>query len=136
MPDVRKLAPLCSALMESEMESFREIESFERELVDPKIRKDARRIQELLSDEFVEFGSSGKMILKCDLLDSVENPDTAMYQLSDFRFKTLGDAHVLVTYRSVTPPPQQVAHRSSIWVKEKGRWKMLHHQSTVIPSGI
>lgn len=34
------------------MEIFREIESFERELVGPQIRKDGGRIEELLSDEF------------------------------------------------------------------------------------
>lgn len=115
------------------MEIFRKIEKFEGELVDPKIRKDIGRIQDLLSDAFVEFGSSGKVIRKCDVLESANRPGIATYQLSDFSFKPLGESHVLVTYRSVTSPLQQVAHRSSIWVKENGRWQMLHHQSTVVP---
>lgn len=117
------------------MDTFQKIESFERELVDPTIREDAGRIAELLSDEFMEFGSSGKVIKKNDVLDAAERPGTISYQLSDFDFKMLGNTHVLVTYRSVTSS-QVVALRSSIWAKEYGGWKMMHHQSTVVPSGI
>lgn len=121
--------------MESETDVFQEIESFEKELVNPKTRKDPRRISELLSDDFLEFGSSGKVIRKCDVLFSAGKPETITYQLDGFDFKMLGERHVLVTYRSVTSS-QEIALRSSIWAKEHGRWKMLHHQSTVVPNGI
>lgn len=121
--------------MESEMDAFQEIESFEKELVNPKTRRNTRRISELLSDNFLEFGSSGKVIRKRDVLASAEAPQTTTYQLDDFDFRMLGKAHVLVTYRSVTSS-REVALRSSIWAKEGGRWKMLHHQSTIVPSGI
>lgn len=117
------------------MEIYREIESFERELVDPKIRKDVGRIGELLSDEFLEFGSSGKVYRKRDVLGSAKKLGTTEYRLSEFTFKMLGESHILVTYRSTTSF-QEVAHRSSIWAKENGRWQMLHHQSTVVPSVI
>ena len=117
------------------MECFHEIESLERELVDPKIRMGSGRIQELLSDDFLEFGSSGKVIRKRDVLIAASKPSATTYQLSDFKFKMLGEEHVLVTYLSVTSC-QQIAHRSSIWVKENGRWKMLHHQSMVVRNGI
>lgn len=112
------------------------MESLERELGGSETRKDPGRIQELLSEEFLEFGSSGKVIRKRDFLESANRPDTTMYQLSDFSFRSLGESHILVTYRSVTSPPQQVAYRSSIWVKENGKWRLLHHQSTVVPGGI
>lgn len=49
------------------MDDFQEIESFERELVNPKTRVNAERISELLADEFLGFGSSGKVIRKCDV---------------------------------------------------------------------
>ena len=114
------------------MKTFREIESLEKELVDPQIRKDLGRIHDLLSDEFAEFSSSGKVIRKCDVLESISKPGTTTYLLSDFKFKMLGNAYILVTYQSVTAPSQQAAYRSSVWVNEKGRWQMLHHQATVI----
>lgn len=121
--------------MGSEMEIYREIESFERELVDPQIRKDIGRIGKLLSAEFVEFGSSGKVYRKRDVLDSFKKPGTTTYQLSEFTFKMLGEKHILVTYRSINSS-EEIARRSSIWVNEDGRWQMLHHQSTVVPSDI
>lgn len=118
------------------MEIFREIENLERELVDPKIRKDIGRIQERLFDEFVEFGSSGRVILKSDVIADANQSRMSTYQLSDFRFKLLGDSHILVAYSSVVSPSQQVALRSSIWISENGRWQMLHHQATVVPDSI
>lgn len=117
------------------MDAFQEIESFERELVNPKTRSNAERIAKLLADEFLEFGSSGKVIRKRDVLDAAEKLGTMTFQLDDFNFKMLGESHVLVTYRSVTSS-RAIAHRSSIWVKEYGSWKMLHHQSTVVTSGV
>lgn len=117
------------------MEIYRKIESFERELVDPKIRKDASRIGKLLSDEFLEFGSSGKVYRKRDVLDNTKNSDLARYQLSDFTFKMLGKRHILVTYRSKNSY-KEIARRSSIWVNEGGLWQMLHHQATLVPHGI
>ncbi len=120
--------------MESAIKTFRKIESYERELIDPQIQKDLLRIRESLSNEFVEFGSSGKIIRKADVLESISDSGTTAYLLSDFKFKMLGDTYILVTYRSITVPSQKAAHRSSIWVNEKGRWQMLHHQATVIPN--
>ncbi|MDR5866131.1 nuclear transport factor 2 family protein [Halomonas koreensis] len=117
------------------MDSFQEIKSLELELVDPEIRKNVTRLQELLSDDFLEFGSSGMVIRKRDILDCADTPSATTYQLSDFEFKTLGNEHILVTYRSVTSD-REIANRSSIWVKQDGRWQMLHHQSTVVPSAI
>ena|SRR5690554_6012086 len=121
--------------MAPEMEIYRKIECFERWLVDPEIRKDSERIAALLSAEFMEFGSSGKVYRKRDVLDRVNRPGSATYQLSEFAFKMLGEGHILVTYRSINSY-KEMALRSSIWVNENGSWQMLHHQSTVVPSGI
>lgn len=72
------------------MDAFQEIESFEHELVNPKTRSNAERIAKLLADEFLEFGSSGKVIRKRDVLDAAEKLGTMTYQLDDFNFKMLG----------------------------------------------
>lgn len=116
------------------MDAFQEIEFFERELVNPITRSNAERISELLADGFLEFGSSGRVIRKRDVLDAAEKPGTVTYRLDNFNFKILGESHVLVTYRSVTSSGV-LAHRSSIWVKKYESWKLLHHQSTVVAGG-
>ena len=87
-------------------------------------------MDELLDDDFVEYGSSGKVFLKSDVMDAsgIGTP----YELSDFTFRDLGPEVVLVQYISVVP--DQVARRSSIWRKNCDAWQLLHHQATVVPN--
>jgi hypothetical protein len=106
------------------------LESLERELVSPSTRKDSTRINELLADEFTEYGSSGKVFRKSDILSSVET--AADYALSNFTFSDLAAGITLVKYKSIVSG--QAALRSSIWVQNKGAWQLFHHQATVVPN--
>ncbi|WP_277812110.1 nuclear transport factor 2 family protein [Chromohalobacter canadensis] len=105
---------------------------FEMELVNPSARDDRERIKELLAEDFEEFGSSGKVITKADVLKA-DGPVPA-YELSDFSVHMLGERAALVKYRASIPGHN--SHRSSVWVKCENRWQMLHHQSTVVPSDV
>ncbi|MFL1407373.1 DUF4440 domain-containing protein [Marinobacter sp. M1N3S26] len=102
------------------------------ELVSSSARASVDRINELLSEGFEEFGSSGKVITKADVLKA-DGPVPA-YELSDFSVHMLGERAALVKYRASIPDHN--SHRSSVWVKCENRWKMLHHQSTVVPSDV
>ena len=105
------------------------LESQERELVSPDSRKNRSRIAELLADNFEEYGSSGKVFLKSDVLASLGS--SVNYSLTDFSFRDIAKGITLVKYRSQTEG--QVALRSSIWVQSEGNWRLLHHQATVVP---
>tara|TARA_R110002049_G_scaffold233475_1_gene406787 strand:+ start:1230 stop:1580 length:351 start_codon:yes stop_codon:yes gene_type:complete len=106
------------------------LESQEKELVSSDVRKDRARMEELLADDFQEYGSSGRVFQKLDVLDA---PGVgATYKLSDFTFRDLAQGVTLVRYRSVTS--SQTAMRSSIWVQASNRWQLLHHQATVVPN--
>ncbi|WP_341937447.1 nuclear transport factor 2 family protein [Marinimicrobium sp. C2-29] len=63
---------------------------FEMELVSPSARASVERINELLADGFEEFGSSGRVITKTDVL-KVDGPLPA-YELSDFSVEILGES--------------------------------------------
>lgn len=104
----------------------------EVELVNPSARENLDRMKELLAEGFEEFGSSGKVITKSDVLKA-EGPLPA-YKLSDFSVHILGEKAALVKYRASTS--DHSSYRSSIWVKYGKRWQMLHHQSTVVPSDV
>ncbi|WP_347332856.1 DUF4440 domain-containing protein [Marinimicrobium locisalis] len=104
----------------------------EMELVSRSARASVERINELLAEGFEEFGGSGKVITKADLLKA-DGP-LPVYELSDFSVQLLGERAALVKYRASTP--SHSSYRSSIWVKCEKGWKMLHHQSTVLPSGV
>lgn len=105
------------------------LESQERELASPDTRKDRSRVSELLADDFEEYGSSGRVFQKSDVLASLDS--TVNYSLTDFSFRDIAKGITLVKYKSSTE--SQAALRSSIWVQSNGSWRLLHHQATVVP---
>lgn len=113
------------------MDLHKEIELLERQFADPEARKDISRLGEMLSDDFEEYSSSGRVIGKRDVLDWLAVADPVQYDLSEFTFKTLSDTCILVKYISSIAGKR--AFRSSIWIKENSGWKMLHHQATPLP---
>ena len=111
-----------------------EIKSLELELVSPETRGNVARLSELISDDFEEFGCSGKIFRKQDILSRLPLSEPAKYELSNFAFKELAKDCILVTYSSIESGRH--ALRSSIWVKKEKHWQMLHHQATVVPNAI
>ena len=89
-------------------------------------------MNELLADEFEEYGSSGRIFRKSDILANLTLDID--YELSDFSFSDLALGITLVKYKSATKG--QTALRSSVWVQSSGNWRLLHHQATVIPHAI
>ena len=109
-----------------------------RELEERLLRPDARRsrqaLDELLSDDFVEFASDGVAYDKAQVIDALEREVPCRRSLADFQIVPLAENVILATY-SVTR--QNVASnevvdslRSSIWTQRDGRWQLLFHQGT------
>ncbi|MEH1891823.1 MAG: nuclear transport factor 2 family protein [Nostoc sp.] len=76
----------------------------EERLLQPDIRKSAKDIIHLLADEFIEFGSSGRVFDKQQIINSLQNePIKPLTQRTITEFKTLvlTTGVVLVTYRIV-----------------------------------
>ncbi|MEA1904163.1 MAG: DUF4440 domain-containing protein, partial [Actinomycetota bacterium] len=110
-----------------------ELHGRELEMLDPLTRSDPRRMKELLRDDFVEFGSSGRVYEKRVLIDMLAKESHAEVLIRDFSVRELAPSTALVTYRSVGQSGQE-ARRSSIWVKEADEWRMVFHQGTRIPN--
>lgn len=111
------------------MNMARTLINYEMELVSPPVRANPDRMNELIAEDFEEFGSSGKVITKADVLKA-DGPIPA-YALSDFSVRFLEARAALVKYRASTS--DHSSYRSSIWVNVQNRWQLLHHQSTVVP---
>jgi hypothetical protein len=107
----------------------------EERLLQPNVRKSAEEVSELLASEFIEFGSSGRIFDKEQIIASLQMEPTVRRSLVDFRTCILAPAVVLVTYRAVrqgTSDEQPIySLRSSIWKLIDGRWQMLFHQGTL-----
>jgi hypothetical protein len=109
--------------------------SLECELLCPETRRSKYRLSELLADEFVEFGSSGRVCDKHSVIDSLLQLDsTEHYQIDDFRLVNCCDHTAFVTYsciaRSDSGEIVRKSNRSSLWQLENGRWQIVFHQGT------
>ena len=110
----------------------------EEELLKPEIRHSPDQVRYLLSDDFVEFGSSGGVFNKQQVIEALEQegpPDpTIRLSLVDFIARRLASDVILVTYRIIQeggPGTRRESRlRSSIWKLIEGRWQMVFHQGT------
>jgi hypothetical protein len=110
----------------------------EEQLLKPEVRHSADRVGDLLSDDFVEFGSSGGVFNKQQVIEALVQegmPDhSSRLSLVDFVARCLAPDVVLVTYRTIQeggPGTRQESRlRSSIWKLIEGRWQMVFHQGT------
>lgn len=103
----------------------------EMALLDPAVRASRERSDFLLDDDFVEFGSSGRvweresmLIAMAGGLSGAEAPISAV----DFRGSRLSENIVHVTY--VTTWRGSASRRSSLWRRTDGRWRLYFHQGT------
>jgi hypothetical protein len=121
--------------MEPEMDhaTRAELERLELLLMDPAVRRDRERVGALLSSDFVEFGSSGRVWTRDTALDLLAAGTFTAPQVENFAFRLLGRDVVLVTYRTLHTDlagERTVTLRSSIWTRESGSWQICFHQGT------
>ncbi|MCI0426132.1 MAG: DUF4440 domain-containing protein [Actinobacteria bacterium] len=109
------------------------LHALEMQLLDPVVRSDPERLSRLLRDDFIEFGSSGRVYEKSALIDMITHEHHARVVIRDFTVRELAGDTALVAYRSVGGSGQE-ARRSSVWVNESGVWQMVFHQGTRIPN--
>lgn len=96
------------------------------------VRGDRTSASLLLHKDFHEFGASGVVWGRAEVLDLMESEDAqgpADIRAVDVVVTGLAPDVVLVTYDTVTPTRR--AHRSSVWLRAGGRWQLRHHQGTV-----
>ena len=107
--------------------------ALERALLDPAVRRDRAHVSSLLADDFIEFGSSGKIWTRDTILDLLETKDYAPPEVEDLACRPLGAGVMLVTYRTIrfdTETGSRSTLRSSIWTNETGKWLIHFHQGT------
>jgi hypothetical protein len=118
------------------------LRDLEERLLSTAGRSSTRIINELLADEFVEFGSSGSVSTKRDALKFLpeESRDGHRYEFitGDWQVRDLAEGVALVTYRvtrkDLTAGTSLTSLRSSTWKHRDGRWQMVFHQGTRIPA--
>ncbi len=109
-----------------------ELLALEKRLLDPHTRSSPEEISAILSDDFLEFGSSGKIYDKVKAVEVLAALDSGPYELTDFAVRELAPAVVLATYTVRFAGKHSL--RSSIWKLRGDSWRLTFHQGTPIPS--
>lgn len=117
----------------------KQIEDLEVSLLQPEVRRSAKRISELLADDFVEFGMFGKIYSKQDFVELLPNSEEEKferYEASDFQAREIATDTVLLTYKAsiefLKTNELIWTLRCSIWQKRGENWQMIFHQGTII----
>ena len=110
------------------------LRALEEILLSPELRRDRARAGALLTADFLEFGSSGRIWSRTETLDLLATENYTPPAIEDFRCALLAADIALVTYRGVRAGAQGshrgVTLRSSLWQKQEELWKIRFHQGT------
>lgn len=126
-----------SVYLQINYKQLMEIKALEESLLNPETRKNKMLLSSLLSDDFVEFSSSGKVYTKDKMIEALLNEKDVYYSLNHFKIKELAQGFVLATYianlKTIQPNSNTRASlRSSIWKETNEKWSMTFHQGTNI----
>lgn len=108
----------------------------ERNLLDREFCRDRCRIEQLLSDDFIEYGQSGTVCHKKDTVGALYDGKDRSIEISGFEVKSLGTHTAMVHYTAheLEACSEQnfdaASLRTSIWRFEEDEWRLLFHQAT------
>jgi hypothetical protein len=115
-----------------------QLKQLEEQLLDPAVRSNSELVASMLAENFIEFGGSGHIFNKASILEDLKNePPRPASILTDFATREISPAAILVTYkatrRNLSGDITGQSLRSSIWIRQDGRWLLTFHQGTPIP---
>lgn len=106
----------------------------EEALLDPEVRRDRTRAASFLAEDFQEFGSSGRVWQREQILELLATESYEPPAMEEFKCHWIAEGVVLVTYRTVRKDRDSgqsgVVLRSSLWIHETGMWRVRFHQGT------
>src|SRR5258706_12073860 len=92
------------------------LRELEEELLLPATRRNPEALAALLADEFREFGSSGFVFDRRQVMEALQSESPIRFSITDFRATLLAEGLALVTYRAIRHDEPSASLRSSVWV--------------------
>ena len=112
------------------------LRGLEESLLDPGVRRDRARVAALLADDFLEFGSSGRVWTREETLRLLATESYRRPEMVDFACRRMAHGVALVTYKTIrveaATGERAEALRSSLWTEKSGTWRVRFHQGTRI----
>ncbi|MEH6455803.1 MAG: DUF4440 domain-containing protein [Cocleimonas sp.] len=115
---------------------MKHIRKLEEALLLDEVRTDRNKLNNLIHDDFIEIGDSGKTHTKSNVLADLPNEQGSDIKLwsQEYNFRTLSTDTVLLMYKQCRIDQNgklsRHAKRSSIWFNNNGNWQMIFHQGT------
>ena len=99
--------------------------------------KDSGRLEQLLTDDFRQVGSEGRVHSKREFVDDAKEGNLTDFTLYNFKVLPLDDNAAIVTFDAVIHQPEgdgdlapRYQHISDVWVKQGDQWRLRFEQST------
>jgi hypothetical protein len=99
--------------------------------------KDSGALQRLLSDDFQQVGSEGRLHDKREVLDDAREGTLTDFSLYNFKVLPLDENAAIVTFDAVIHQPEgddgfapRYQHLSDVWVKQGDQWRLRFEQAT------
>ena len=110
-----------------------ELQRLEESLWRPETRFDRDYMESVLAPDAREFGRSGRSYDRRAIIDATAGEIRAEWPLRELTVQPVAADVALVTYVSVAEYESvEVSHRSTLWVRHAGTWRMVFHQGTPI----
>ncbi len=113
---------------------LKRLEELELALLDPARRSDARLLDMVIADDFVEVAASGRSFGKDEVLARLPTENGVSFRAEDLTVKLLSATVGLITYTATRSADGVVAksRRCSLWRLSDDQWQMVYHQGTVV----
>lgn len=118
------------------MDTRAHILELETSLLEADVRRNPLRLKALLADDFVEFGATGFVWTRSEIIAAMEDEVPVVRVIADFEVRHLASDVVLATYlchHTFPSAPGHSSRRSSIWREGADGWQMVFHQGTRLP---
>lgn len=115
---------------------MKHIRELEESLLQEDTRANRDMLDQLIHDDFIEIGFSGKTHTKASTLADLPNEQASDIELwsQEFSYKTLSENTVLLLYKQCridqNGKMSRFAKRSSIWINNEGNCQLFFHQGT------
>ena len=113
-----------------------ELDALREELLRLELALAERRVADLpggyagvIHEAFREHGASGRVWTRAEMLEALDGAEPTDVAIEAFAVEPLAEGVVLATFETGGPRP---ARRSSVWVRDGGRWRIRFHQGTLL----
>ena len=117
-------------------EDVRRLRELEEGLWRAESRFDDAWMRRVLADDFFEFGRSGRVYRREEILNVSAQEIRAVLPLPGLEVRAMSADVALVTYISElsSEAGPERANRSSIWSQTADGWRLRFHQGTPVPN--